>query len=136
MSVARIIALVVGWFYTIVGIIGFLALGLGSGVFVGFALDPIHNLIHLATGLVGLYFGYAMAGRLSRPFNQVVGIIYAILTVVGFIVAGVGTGVLLTVSFNLADNILHLITALVALYGGYMTARAAMPSSETTRRAA
>ncbi len=136
MSTARIIALVIGWFFTIIGLVGFLALGLSTGIFLGFALDPIHNLVHLVTGLVGLYFGYAMAGRLSRPFDQVAGIFYAILTVVGFIVAGVGAGVLLTVSFNLADNILHLVTALVALYGGYMTGRAAMTREERMKRAA
>ncbi|RJQ54232.1 MAG: DUF4383 domain-containing protein [Actinobacteria bacterium] len=137
MSVARIVALVIGWFFTILGIVGFLAVGLGSGFFLGLATNALHNLVWLVTGLVGLYFGYYQAGRFSRTFDQVVGIVYAILTIAGFIAVGLGTGTLLgIVPLSLVNNILHLVTAVVALVAGYWPARMAMEREERMKRAA
>lgn len=137
MSTARIVALVIGWFFTILGIVGFLAVGLGSGFFLGLATNGLHNLVWLVTGLVGLLAGYYEAGRFSRTFDQVVGIVYAILTIAGFIAVGLGTGTLLgIVPLSLANNILHLITAVVALVAGYLPTRAAMEREERMKRAA
>lgn len=133
MTLARTWALIIGWVFTIVGIIGFFT----GPTLLFFQLGILHSAVYLITGLIALFIGYYMVGRYSRTFDQVLGIVYAVLTVVGFAVAGVGSAVLLGIlPLNLADNILHLVVAVVSLAAGYLTRKEVMMGEETMRKAA
>jgi len=121
MTLARTYALIVGWLMTIVGIVGFFS----GGMLLVFEVNTAHNVIHLLTGLVALFFGYYVAGRYSRVFDQWLGIVYTVVAVVGFAVAGLASATILGIlPLNLADNILHAVIALSALSAGFLTTKA------------
>lgn len=127
MTLARTYALIVGWLMTIVGIVGFFS----GGMLLVFEVNTVHNIIHLLTGLVALFFGYYVAGTYSRSFDQWLGIVYAVVAVLGFAVAGLGSATILGIlPVNLADNILHSAIALSALSAGFLTIREELSTHE------
>jgi hypothetical protein len=79
-----------------------------------FMVGTVHNIIHLVTGLAGLLA--SSSAKNSRLFFQVFGIVYALVTVIGFIQ---GDTVLGLIHVNLADNLLHLAIAATSLYFGF-----------------
>lgn len=99
-----------------VGILGFVPGITSDGMLLGiFQVDGLHNVIHLLSGALAI--GAAMgAGMYARLYFQVFGVVYALVTVVGFVQ---GDTVLGLISVNMADSILHLLIAAVALWAGF-----------------
>ncbi len=122
-SPARLYATVVGAILTILGIIGFFYSGsFGSpgtvdDVFGIFAVNGWHNVVHLATGLLGL----VAAGYAARTYALAVGLLYLVIAIWGFIV-GSGDSILSIIPVNTEDNVLHLILGLVGLAAGAASA--------------
>jgi len=113
LNIAKLYAQALGAALTLAGILGFIsALAPDNNLLSIFAIDPLHNVIHLLTGVVGLAAGFVASGRYARLYAGVFGVVYALVTIVGFIQ---GTTVLGLIHVNLADNFLHLIIALTAL---------------------
>ena len=135
MTIARTYALIIGWLLTAVGIVGFFfPAGLLLGVL---EVNVLHNIVHVVTGLVALFFGYYMTGHYSRTFDQWLGIVYAIITVVGVATAGLGAASILGIlPVNLADNVLHLAVAVTALAAGFLTTKEEVMAEEPTMRRA
>src|SRR5947199_10456392 len=134
----RIVALVIGVVLLLVGIIGFFVPAENStgvqALFGIFDVDVVHNLVPVVTGILGI--AAAFTGW-SRRFNQVFGIIYILLGLLGLIPAlyfpagtyGTDTGLFLGVThINAGDHILHLITGIVAVVVGFF-----LKDSTTTR---
>jgi Domain of unknown function (DUF4383) len=121
-SPARLYATVVGAVLTIVGISGFFySSSFGSPgevdkVFGILAVNGWHNIVHLATGLLGL----AAAGYAARQYALGLGLAYLVVAIWGFII-GSGDSILSIVPVNTADNILHLILGLTGLAAGAAT---------------
>jgi hypothetical protein len=115
-TVNRIVAFIIGIVFLILGILG-LILHPTSGSIFGFQVDLVHNLVHLVTGILGIaaaYTGY------SRLFNQVFGIIYLALGILGLFPGVYFGGRLLGIMHvNGADNLLHLIVGIVASAVGF-----------------
>jgi hypothetical protein len=115
-TVNRIVAFIIGIVFLIIGILG-LILHTTSGSIFGFQVDLVHNLVHLVTGILGIaaaYTGY------SRLFNQVFGIIYLALGILGLFPGVYFGGRLLGIMHvNGADNLLHLIVGIVASAVGF-----------------
>ena len=124
MTLTRTFALVFGAIYVLVGILGFirpLTDAAGDGLIFGdtakllgiFSINWFHNLAHLAIGALGL----AAAGRTAsaRLYAQVVGVAYAALFVIGLFTSDF----LDILPLNGPDNILHLLSAVVALVIGF-----------------
>jgi hypothetical protein len=120
-TVNRILALVLGIVFTLVGIAGFfVSSSMTVGNLMGFDVDLVHNLVHLITGLAGL--AAAFTGW-SRQFNQIFGIIYIIVGIAGLIPALYFDGRLLgLMHINAADNVLHLVVGVVAAAVGFFVA--------------
>ena len=115
-TVNRIVAFVIGILFLILGILG-LILHPTSGNIFGFQVDLVHNLVHLVTGILGI--GAAYTGQ-SRRFNQVFGIIYLVLGILGLFPGLYFAGRLLGIMHvNGADNLLHLIVGIVASAVGF-----------------
>ena len=121
-SINRIVALVLGIVFTLVGILGFFTTStMAPNYILGFGVDVVHNIIHLVIGLAGI--AAAFSGW-SRRYNQVFGIIYLILGVAGLI-PGLYFGMtgdmrLLGLTFvNGADNVLHLVVGIVQIAVGF-----------------
>lgn len=115
----RIVALVVGIAFTLVGIMGFFVTSsMAVGNLLGFDVDLVHNLIHLVIGLAGL--AAAFTGW-SRTYNQTVGVVYILLGLVGlFYPALYFNGLLLGITHvNAADHVLHLVVGAVQAAVGF-----------------
>lgn len=69
-----------------------------------FAVDGVHNIVHILTGLVGLAAGLSGRVDYARMYFLVFGIVYALVTIIGFIQ---GTTVLGIIPVNGWDNVLH-----------------------------
>ena len=113
---AKTLAWAFGIVLTAVGILGFVP-GVTStdGLLLGiFQVDAVHSIIHIVTGLIGIYV--AMSGSYVSLYFKVFGVVYALVTVVGFLQGSTVMGLILV---NMADNVLHLVVALVALWAGF-----------------
>jgi uncharacterized protein DUF4383 len=130
-SPAKLYGTLVGAVLTIAGIVGFFySASFGSPgdvdkVFGILAVNGWHNIVHLATGLLGL----AAAGYVARQYALGLGLVYVVVAIWGFII-GSGDSILTIVPVNTSDNILHLILGLTGLAAG-----AATPASVPARTA-
>jgi hypothetical protein len=126
MGLARTVAVALGVVYLIVGVAGFIPpLVTGSpppdmpsatGSLLGiFPINALHNVVHLVIG-AALVYG-STATRSAIQVSRVVGIVYLIVGVLG-IVAPDTFGLM---PIGGTDILLHLGTALVLLYIGFMT---------------
>ena len=125
----RILAMVLGIVFTLLGMIGFFTPpenSTGVQAILGiFDSDPIHNIFYLIIGLLGIaaaFTGYA------RTYNRVFGVVYLLLGLLGLIPAlyfpagtyATDNGLFLGVThLNAGDHILHLIAGLLALVVGF-----------------
>jgi Domain of unknown function (DUF4383) len=125
-SPARLYALLVGSALTIAGIIGFFydsSFDTGSSltseaVFGVLDVNGWHNVVHLATGLLGL----AAAGYAARTYALGLGLVYVVVAIWGFAETSNGFGVILDfLPVNTEDNILHLLLGLTGLAAGAAT---------------
>jgi Domain of unknown function (DUF4383) len=130
-SPARLYATVVGAVLTILGIIGFFysssfgSPGSVDAIFGIFDVNGWHNVLHLATGLLGL----AAAGYAARSYALAIGLLYLVLSIWGFIV-GSGDAILSIIPVCTQDNVLHLLLGVLGLAAG-----AASPQRGGTRTA-
>lgn len=115
-------AMAVGVVFLVIGLAGFTPLAFetdGVKKLLGiFEVDSIHNLVHILSGLA--FLAASQRERWSRLGFQVFGIVYALVTVLGFIAGTDGT-VLGLFHVNIADNFLHLVLAAAFLYLGFGT---------------
>ncbi|MGI9027400.1 MAG: DUF4383 domain-containing protein [Candidatus Saccharimonadales bacterium] len=122
-------ALALGAFFVIAGVGGFIpALSPESNgvplLFGIFAVGVLQNIIHLASGAAALIA--SKTDEWSRLYFQVFGVVYAIVTVVGFVQ---GDTVLGLFTVNLAENLLHLLITAGALTLGFGSFGSAKPRS-------
>jgi hypothetical protein len=128
----RTVVNVLGAVMLVVGLIGFV-----NHDFMGMHLNPMHNLIHLVTGIGSLYFGIKGTDRGLRIWCRTFGLVYALLGLVG-IFMGPGTVTLRDLAgqtdshlwkmipkhleFGFADSIVHILTGIVFLAMGLIPA--------------
>jgi len=112
---AKTAALVIGIVFIIVGILGFVPNPIVSptGLFV---VDTMHNLVHLISGIVLLAGAYGFGASLAL---KIVGIVYAIVAVLGFFMVGEDGVMLGLIHVNEADKWLHVALAIVILIAGF-----------------
>ena len=107
------LAKVFGVVFLVIGVLGFVPGITSNGHLLGiFEVDTIHNIIHIVSGIAAL----AMAGSSAMLFFKGFGVVYLIVTIVGFLQ---GDTVLNIIGVNMADNLLHLVVSLAALYIGF-----------------
>lgn len=118
---ARQFAIVFGAVYLLVGVLGFI---LPSPLLGTFGVNVLHNLVHLLSGGFWLVAAFAapMGPNSARSASQLIGIAYLLVAILGFALPDQMNQLLV---INMADNVLHLVTAVLALYIGFMTPRAA-----------
>lgn len=113
-SAAQNFAMVFGVLYLLVGILGLiLAPSEGDELFGVFRLNLIHNLAHLVLGGIFLIIG-TRSHETAKRVNVSIGIFYGLLAVLG--IANVLVNDLLEA--NVADDYLHLSTAVLAIFFG------------------
>jgi uncharacterized protein DUF4383 len=114
-TLAQIYALALGAVLVIVGLVGFLvepSFAVGDdaqrGTLIAFDVNGWHNVVHLLSGAVGLVMARTAAN--ARLFSIGYGVVYLLVTVLGFVV-GDGGYLLSIIPINTADNLLHLAIA-------------------------
>ncbi len=117
------LAAVFGVVFIIIAIVGFIAPGgmamqptdpaTAAKVFGMFPVNLAHNIVHLLFGIWGLAASRSWAG--SKQFFIVVGVLYALLTIVGFL-SPTGYGF---VPLGASDIGLHCVLAIVMLAIGF-----------------
>lgn len=102
--------------FLLIGILGFVPALTPDGNLLGiFSVDMMHNIIHILTGVLGFVF----AGSAPKTFLKGFGIVYLLVTVLGFAMEGMVMGMMM----NGPDNLLHLAVTIVALVFGFMPAK-------------
>jgi hypothetical protein len=84
-----------------------------------------HNLVHLASGLLGLAVARSYGG--ARVYAIGLGAAYAVVAIWGFAI-GSGDSILGFLPVNSEDNVLHLLIALAGIGAGLGTASTPQPS--------
>jgi hypothetical protein len=128
-SPAQRFAVVFGVVYLAVAVAGFALTGFSvSGhhahTLVIFAVNPLHNYIHLFLGV--LWLVSVPKHSTARLANLVIGVVLGLVTVLGFFG---GMGMLGMSGLADPDNFLHLATASLALYFGSVAARSSEDSA-------
>ncbi|QFZ22258.1 DUF4383 domain-containing protein [Saccharothrix syringae] len=129
---AQVLAGLLGLVFLVFGVAGFLRTGFGDfagdqhAMVLGFAVNPLHNVIHLAFGVLGLLM--ATSSGLSRLYGWIVFLSYGAVLLWGLALAGVfannpvqGLGNPLALNTN--DNWLHLGLAAAGLLIAVLPAR-------------
>jgi hypothetical protein len=110
------IATVLGVVFILVGLIGF-----AMPDMMGMHLSIVHNVIHLVSGALALYFGLKTTPWATRNFCVVFGAIYALLGLAGFVLGGANQ-VLTILPTQLVlgtmDHVVHVILGAIFLFAG------------------
>ena len=114
----RLVAVIFGAVYLLVGLLGFAVTGgvgfiaTDGGLLLGiFEVNPLHNIAHLLIGAVLLIAGLSSV-RAAKGVNTTIGAVYLVLGFVGFFLVGTAANIL---ALNTADHFLHLASAIVLL---------------------
>ncbi len=112
---AKNLAVIFGVVFVLVGLLGFIG---GVGI-VGpngtFATDTVHDLIHFLSGVIMLIVAFS-APQSSAGVLKVFGIIYLLVTLLGFLTPGLLGSLMLS---NGTDNWLHLVLGVVITWAGF-----------------
>ncbi|GAA1352833.1 DUF4383 domain-containing protein [Saccharothrix algeriensis] len=129
---AQVLAGLLGLAFLVAGVAGFVRTGFGDfagehhALLLGFAVNPLHNVIHLAFGVLGLLM--ATGSGLARLYGWIVFLAYGAVLVWGLMLAGVVSsnpvsGLGNPLALNTNDNWLHLGLAAVGLLIAVLPAR-------------
>ena len=116
---AKTVCKLLGVVFVIVGLAG-----LYDHNLLGAHLNTPHNVVHIVSGLIALYFGFAGSLSGAKGFCLVFGIVYLALGVLGLALAGPDQmwhvpGVPLM--FGRIDDGIHILLGVVFLAGGLFT---------------
>ncbi len=100
---AKNVALSVGFILLFIGLMGWLT-GKGNHTFVLFGINAVHNLFHMATGLILILVALGAEGY-AREYCLLMGTVYAMVAAAGLIHIGFLTQIL---NLNTPDNLFHL----------------------------
>ena len=120
----ELLALAFGAIYLLIGIIGFFITGFDNFFgnengqpahhvdenLLGFMINPMHNVVHILIGAVGLALSRTLAG--ARTYGWLLAVGYGAAFVYGLIAVGEDWDFL---NLNQADNVLHIVTAIIGL---------------------
>ncbi|HVS21019.1 MAG TPA: DUF4383 domain-containing protein [Pyrinomonadaceae bacterium] len=113
---AKTVCKLLGVIFVLVGIAGFAAPTL-----LGAHLTMPHNLVHIVSGLIALYFGFAGSAGGARGFCLLFGLVYLLLGVVGWFM-GTGPDHMFSIGTLLMlgkmDHIIHILLGVIFLAGG------------------
>ena len=113
----RYLALAVGIVYAIIGVVGFFVTGLDNfasptgKTLLGLEINPLHNIVHVATGIVGIVMSRTLSA--ARAFGWLLVVVYGVVFLYGLF--AIGQPDVNFLSINWGDNWLHLVTVLVGL---------------------
>ena len=130
---AKLVCKLLGVVFLLVGVAGFAAPGL-----LGTHLSLAHNAVHLISGAIALYFGFAASPSAARGFCLLFGAVYLLLGIVGFVLGHPGASMMAgmmfedsklwkvlpgTLELGKMDHVVHCLLGVVFLAGGLLGGR-------------
>jgi len=123
---AKTVCKILGVVFLLVGICGFFAPHL-----LGAHLTPAHNLVHLVSGALALYFGFAGSLSGAKGFCLVFGVLYLALGFLGLFVLGDPANDRMwtfgPLVLGRVDHLIHILLGLIFLAGGMLTKKPELP---------
>jgi hypothetical protein len=115
---AKTVCKILGVVFLLVGIAGFARPDL-----LGAHLNAAHNVVHLVSGALALYLGFAGSLSAAKTFALVFGVVYLGLGVLGL---AIGSGadrmwMLGPLHFGQVDHGIHILLGVIFLAGGLFT---------------
>src|SRR5713101_433175 len=101
---AKTYATVVGAILVVLGLLGF---AMSNKDLMGLHFSTLHNTIHLATGLLGVWAGYAKSPIDARLYAQLSGVMYTLVAIMGF--AHAPASICDMLMLNPLYNVIHLV---------------------------
>ncbi|MFN2389850.1 MAG: DUF4383 domain-containing protein [Actinomycetota bacterium] len=129
-SPARLYAKVVGIALLLIAVVGFIAGDPEDGILGLLNVDIVEDLVHLGTGGLLAYVGFAGANSAVKTVVGGLGAVYILVGIIGFIEPELFG--LIPHEYNVADNIVHLVLgalALVAVSGNAAKEKMGSPSA-------
>jgi hypothetical protein len=130
---AKLVCKLLGVVFVLVGVAGFVMPG-----FLGTHLSLAHNAVHLISGAIALYFGFAGSASAARGFCLAFGAVYLLLGIAGFLMGHPGASTIAgmmmedgklwkvipgTLELGRMDHIVHCLLGVVFLAGGLLGGR-------------
>ncbi|HEU4768355.1 MAG TPA: DUF4383 domain-containing protein [Pyrinomonadaceae bacterium] len=115
---AKTVCKILGVVFLLVGLLGFVKPDL-----LGAHLSMAHNLVHIISGAIALYFGFAGTLSAAKTFSLVFGVVYMALGILGMAL-GVGADRMWMVGplhLGQADHGIHILLGVIFLAGGLFT---------------
>jgi hypothetical protein len=118
---AKTICKILGVVFLLVGVVGF-----ASPTLLGAHLSPVHNGVHILSGVIALYFGFAGTVSGAKAFCLVFGIVYLALGILGLALGTPPDRMWMLGPLHLAraDHAIHILLGIVFLVGGLFTRKA------------
>jgi len=115
---AKTVCRILGVVFLLVGVCGFAAPTL-----LGAHLTPPHNVVHIVSGVIALYFGFAGSLSGAKAFALVFGLVYLALGILGMAmgVAPDHTWMVGPLHLGQVDHGIHILLGVVFLAGGLFT---------------
>ncbi|HJU93956.1 MAG TPA: DUF4383 domain-containing protein [Pyrinomonadaceae bacterium] len=116
---AKTVCKILGVVFLLVGVIGFAKQDL-----LGAHLTPAHNVVHLVSGVVALYFGFAGSLAGAKTFALLFGVVYLGLGVLGLAFGDPANDRMVMLGplhFGQADHGIHILLGVIFLAGGLFT---------------
>ena len=117
-TVPQLLALVIGVVFLLVGVAGFFVTGFEGWTehdhdqtVLGFAVNPLHNVVHIVIGALGIALARTASG--ARTYGWLLFVVYTLTFIYGLVVLGNPEANILNI--NGADNGLHIVSALAGL---------------------
>ena len=115
---AKTVCKILGVVFLLVGLLGFVKPDL-----LGAHLTMPHNLVHIVSGAIALYFGFAGTLSAAKAFSLVFGVVYMALGILGMAL-GIGEQRMWIVGplhLGQADHGIHILLGVIFLAGGLFT---------------
>ena len=115
-------SIIIGIIFIAVGLLGFIPNPIiGDSEKAIFHADTLHNMVHVVSGILFLFFGLAVPDS-AAAFMKIFGAVYLLLGIIGMVNMGAeGMGnVLGFLHVNAADNFLHIALGVVIFLAGLL----------------
>lgn len=122
-SAAQVFCVGLGVILLVIGMAGFAIPNLWGGHF-----GPVHNFIHIVSGVISLWYGAGRSALSAKRFSQLMGGFYLLMGVVGLLL-GAGNADAMWIAipnvleFGTTDHFLHIVVAAAFFLGSLLTLR-------------
>ena len=115
---AKTVCKILGVVFLLVGVCGFIAPRL-----LGAHLTPAHNVVHIVSGAIALYFGFAGTLSAAKAFSLIFGVVYLALGILGMALGQPPDRMWMVgpLEFGQADHGIHVLLGVIFLAGGLFT---------------